>query len=259
MFFQHFIEYKLYIWGGIIAILIFYNLTGPTQYGRHIGKSIILKNTSFPRIHPYFAWTFMELPMLISIITVSIYFWESIDSWKSVICIVIFGSHYFYRSFIYTYMIRKTASRTPLDIMIYGFSFNILIGCMTTYGFITDTLMVPFKNLEMAQMILGIALILIGFIIHTYHDNILIHLKSKEGEYRIPHGGLFQYVSCPNYLGEIIEWTGMLLFSGSITFFLYYIYTFINVTWRPFHHHKWYKEKFTDYPAERKALIPFIY
>jgi hypothetical protein len=27
---------------------------------------------------------------------------------------------------------------------------------------------------------------------------------------------------------------------------------------RALHHHKWYKETFSEYPSRRKALLPFI-
>jgi len=42
---------------------------------------------------------------------------------------------------------------------------------------------------------------------------------------------------------------------GSLSFF---IWTFINLVPRALSHHKWYHHKFSDYPKERKAIIPKI-
>ena len=36
------------------------------------------------------------------------------------------------------------------------------------------------------------------------------------------------------------------------------IYSVANLAPRAFSNHRWYLEKFDDYPAERKALIPFV-
>lgn len=46
---------------------------------------------------------------------------------------------------------------------------------------------------------------------NTYHDNLLIKLRETSGSasnYKIPRGGLFEYVSCANYFGELMEWWG---------------------------------------------------
>ena len=33
-------------------------------------------------------------------------------------------------------------------------------------------------------------------------------VTSDTRKYKIPHGFLYEYVSCPNYLGEILIWLG---------------------------------------------------
>ena len=47
-------------------------------------------------------------------------------------------------------------------------------------------------------------------------DNILLSLRSKSGEYKIPEGFMFKYVSFPNYLGEILEWMAFALMTWSL-------------------------------------------
>ena len=77
--------------------------------------------------------------------------------------------------------------------------------------------------------------------------------------YSIPIGGLYKLVSCPNYLGETIEWTGYAITTNSLAGFAFAFYTFANLAPRAQHHHKWYKERFADYPANRKAYIPYFW
>ncbi len=77
--------------------------------------------------------------------------------------------------------------------------------------------------------------------------------------YQIPNGGLYKLVSCPNYLGETIEWTGYAITTNSLAGFAFAFYTFANLAPRAQHHHKWYKERFADYPANRKAYIPYLW
>jgi len=36
------------------------------------------------------------------------------------------------------------------------------------------------------------------------------------------------------------------------------VWTLVNLMPRALHHHQWYRETFSDYPPDRKALIPFV-
>ena len=97
-----------------------------------------------------------------------------------------------------------------------------------------------------------------GLILNIWSDNQLITLR-KENEvnkYVIPKGGLFNYISCPNFFGELVEWFGFALMTFNIGSFSFFVWTFINLVPRAISHHNWYKDKFKDYPSKRKAIIP---
>ncbi|KAI0057332.1 hypothetical protein BV25DRAFT_1812614 [Artomyces pyxidatus] len=153
---------------------------------------------------------------------------------------------------------------------------------------------------------LGVSLWLAGFIGNIAHDEILLNIrrkakakgKGREGEkatgphYAIPHGGLYRYISYPNYLCEWVEWLGFALaagpapslgtlpsvsalasaasireagrlllpFADSVTppwaFFLSEVVLMVP---RAVRGHQWYHTRFGDaYPSERRAVIPWL-
>ena len=89
-------------------------------------------------------------------------------------------------------------------------------------------------------------------------DNKLISLRKDSVGYKIPQGGFFKYVSCPNYFGEIIEWIGWAILTWSISGVVFLIWVIANLFPRAISHHKWYQNKFENYPKNRKAIIPGI-
>lgn len=84
--------------------------------------------------------------------------------------------------------------------------------------------------------------------------------KPGETGYKIPFGGMFNYVTGANYFGEIVEWTGFAIATGfAAPAVSFAIFTLSNIGPRAIGHHKWYKTTFGDkYPKHRKALIPFV-
>ena len=94
---------------------------------------------------------------------------------------------------------------------------------------------------------------------NTADDRLRNLRKPGETGYKIPYGGLFEYVSGANFCGEIIEWTGFAIAGWSIPSVTFAIFTFLNTAPRGAAHHKWYLSKFDDYPKNRKAVIPFIW
>jgi len=95
-------------------------------------------------------------------------------------------------------------------------------------------------------------------IINVTSDNKLISLRKEKMGYKIPNGKLFTFVSCPNYLGEIMEWFGFFILVPSIASLSFFLWTSFNLIPRALNHHEWYNEKFKNYPKNRKAVIPFI-
>jgi steroid 5-alpha reductase family enzyme len=112
----------------------------------------------------------------------------------------------------------------------------------------------------------GIVVFFIGFIVNFHADTVLLRLRKEKDarkptqRYSIPRGGMFEYVSCANYFGEILEWTGYAIASASWAGLAFALYTFCNVGPRGYHHHLWYASKFEDYEKfNRKAVIPFVW
>jgi protein-S-isoprenylcysteine O-methyltransferase Ste14 len=106
----------------------------------------------------------------------------------------------------------------------------------------------------------GVALFGLGQWINHQSDAILLALRAPgETGYKIPTGGLYRWVSCPNYLGELIIWTGWAVATWSSAGLSFAVYTFANLAPRAAANHRWYREQFPDYPPERRALIPFIW
>jgi steroid 5-alpha reductase family enzyme len=110
------------------------------------------------------------------------------------------------------------------------------------------------------RFILGLLLFLLGAFINIHSDNILLGLR-KEGDtsYSIPMGGGFNYVSCPNLFGEILEWMGFAILCWNLPALTFAIWTAANLIPRAIAHHKWYLQQFPKYPRDRKALVPFLF
>ena len=108
--------------------------------------------------------------------------------------------------------------------------------------------------------LVGAGCFLCGMFVNIQSDNILKALR-KEGEtgYKIPYGGMFRFVSSPNYLGEILEWVGFALIAQTAAAIWFALFSVIFLGWRGLKTHQWYRQKFgSDYPGDRMAVVPLI-
>ena len=77
--------------------------------------------------------------------------------------------------------------------------------------------------------------------------------------YKIPRGGLYEYVSCPNFLAEIVEWIGFAIMSWSLPGVIYAAWVSLTLFSTGLGTHRWYVEHFGKaYPRNRRAIIPFL-
>ena len=90
-------------------------------------------------------------------------------------------------------------------------------------------------------------------------DAVLAGLR-RPGEtgYKIPRGGLYELISCPNYFGELLEWLGWAIATWSVAGLSFAVFTAANLVPRALTHHRWYREKFPEYPRSRRAVVPFV-
>jgi len=168
--------------------------------------------------------------------------------------------HYIHRVLIFPLQIRTARKKIPLLIVLLAFIFNIINGFLNGYWFVHYAPDYSSGVIINLRLIAGVIIFFSGFAINKYHDAILIKLRPASGDgYKIPYGGLFKYVSCPNFFGEIISWAGYALVAYNLPALSFLIWTLINLSTRALDHHRWYIKEFPEYDRERRALIPFLF
>lgn len=170
-------------------------------------------------------------------------------------------AHYIHRAFIYLFSLRDKWKPMPAVVSLMGAVFNLGNAYLNGhYLFDLSGSRYQAGWLASPQFISGAVLFVAGFVINRHADNTLHGLRGKgEHGYKIPCGGLYRYISCPNYFGEILEWTGWAVATWSWTGLAFAIWTFANLVPRARAHHKWYRQNFKEYPMERKALLPGLW
>ncbi|KAJ6671462.1 POLYPRENOL REDUCTASE 2-LIKE [Salix viminalis] len=91
-------------------------------------------------------------------------------------------------------------------------------------------------------------------------DGSLREHAGKVDEYVIPRGDWFEIVSSPHYLAEIIIYSGMVFASGGADLTIWLLFGFVvsNLVFAAAETHRWYLQKFDNYPSNRVAIIPFL-
>ncbi len=242
----------LLLWIGLALVLIPLQFFVAAPYGRHTSKSW------GPQINSKLGWVVMELVALIAFLGSFI----SGSGFTPVTLFIagIFTLHYMHRSIIYPMMTRTGNKGMPLVIALFAVMFNSFNGFVNGeyLGIYPESY--PAEYFYYPRFYIGLAIFIVGAIINNTSDYYLISLRRSgdSDKYYIPEGRLFNWISCPNHLGEMIQWTGFAVLVWNLPALAFAIWTASNLIPRAWHHHKWYKRKFPDYPKQRKAVIPGI-
>jgi len=237
----------------IFALLVFIILFFvKAPYGRFI------RSGWGPSISAKWAWFLQELPAFATILLLFIYYgaWTNPVSW---VFLILWETHYFHRTFFYPFQFGSGEKPYPVLLVVFAIIFNLMNGFINGYYFF-EKATYSIDWLQDPRFICGFFVFLGGYLLNKASDKRLAVLKKEaKGEYIIPQGHVFNYVSCPHYLGEILEWTGWAILTWSLPGLAFAVFTFANLAPRAISHHKWYQSKFPEYPAKRKALIPFLW
>ncbi len=238
----------------VLAVVVFLALFFvAAPYGRHF------RSGWGPAINSKTGWVIMEAP---APLLFAIYFVLGSNAITAT-TLVFFGlweAHYIHRAFIYPFSLRSKSMGMPLTIVGFGLLFN------TVNGYLNGRYLFTFSGghtnewLGDPRFVAGVVLFITGFIINRQADQILRNLRQPgESGYRIPHGGLYRWISCPNYFGEAIIWLGWAVATWSLPGLAFATWTAANLVPRARSHHAWYREHFPDYPPERRALLPGLW
>ncbi len=220
-------------------------------YGRHARAGF------GPTVPARFAWVLMESPAVFALLA---FFFTGAqpDQPASAALVGFWLLHYLRRTFVFPFRMRADGKTMPVLIAALAFCFNVFNAFLNGRA-LAEAGRYPASWLGDPRFLLGAAAFLVGFAINGWADELLRRLRAPgETGYQVPRGGLYEWVSCPNYLGELLEWGGFALASWSTAGLAFFVYTAANLVPRALAHHRWYRERFPDYPARRRAVIPWL-
>ena len=243
----------LYSWVVLSLIVFLILISSKTaKYGRHYtpGSKVQIDNRM--------GWIIMEIPALV-LLPLYFIFGPNEMNLMAWIYLGLFVIHYINRTLIFPFRLKTEGKKMPLHIVLSAIFFNVINTFFLGYyfGFMPQAQSNWISN---PVFIIGVIIFFIGMTINIRSDNILLKLRNsaEPNKYKIPEGGLFNWISCPNYLGELIEWLGYAILTMSLSTLAFALWTFANLIPRARDNHRWYLERFSEYPQERKAIIPFL-
>jgi len=234
--------------GALVFVVLFW-ITAP--YGRHV------RGGWGPVISNRLGWLLMESPAALVFAAVYSCGAHARETVPAFFCLL-WLTHYLYRAFVYPFRLRSARKPMPFAISLMAIVFNV-INAYLNARWISQLGSYSASWLGYPRCSLGVLLFVAGFAGNIHSDGILLSLrKAGENDYRIPQGGAFRWLSSPNYAAELVEWAGWAIATWSLAGLSFFLFTFANLVPRAVSHHRWYKERFKDYPPHRKAVIPFL-
>lgn len=245
----------------LVALTIVGSLFIPTPYGRFADSRYGLS------LDPRLGWFLMEFPASVAFLTT---YFQGPHRFEPFPLFVLFVwcCHYANRGYIMPLLMRVPKGQKSsfgLMVVVVGWVVTSLHGYLNA-AWVTTYHLVPGASwFTDPRFLVGIALYYGGLFANLHADAVLRNLRTKdevargERHYRLPKGGLFEYVTNASYLSELVLWIGFAVFTWSPSGIFIFLISAANLVPRAVATHRWYQERFPDYPKERKVLIPFVY
>ena len=227
----------------VIVFPLLFFVTAP--YGRHFRPGW------GPAVGSRLGWVAMEWP---SVVLFALVWLANPESGTPMVTVLgaLWLVHYVQRTFVFSLLQRSSGRRQAVLTVALANVFNVL-NATGNAAALRDR---PFD----AAFLVGSVLFLAGLVLNVHSDQLLRRLRAPgETGYKVPVGGGFRFVSAPNYLGEIVEWVGFALAAQTLAAWAFAAFTFANLAPRAVANHRWYLQRFPDYPDERRVLIPFVW
>lgn len=240
-------------WFALAVVVFFALLFFAAPYGRYFRRGWGLA------VNNRLGWIIMEMaaPLVFAVCFV---LGSRSNTVTTLVFLGLWEAHYIHRAFIYPFSLHSRGRGMPLVIVSFGFLFNTVNGYLNGRYIFTFSGGYTDQWLGDPRFIAGAVLFITGFVINRQADRTLYNLSRVAGSgYKIPCGGLYRWISCPNYFGEVIIWLGWALATWSLPGLAFAVWTAANLVPRARSHHAWYRQHFPDYPPRRRAFLPGVW
>ncbi len=148
----------------------------------------------------------------------------------------------------------------PFAVLAFGTAFNVVNTYINGRYLFTLSPGYPDEWLVDPRFVVGLVLFITGFLLNRHSDHVLRTERARTGQrYCLIDEGIFRYICSPNYLGEILIWVGWAVATWSLAGLSFAIWAASNLLPRARTHLRWCRQYFSDYPENRKAIIPGLW
>lgn len=234
---------------GVVVFAVLLGVAAP--YGRHVRRGF------GPLVSGTTGWVLMEstaalVPLAVFLAAgapVGPVPWLFLGLWEA---------HYLHRAFVYPFR-RRRAGQMPALVAGMGMLFNLINAYLNARWLSHLGPPLGLAWLAGPRFVCGLCLFVAGLAVNLHSDQVLLELRARgEGGYAIPQRGLHRLVASPNYLGELVEWTGFALLTWSPAAAVFALWTAANLVPRALANLRWYRRTFPEYPRRRRALLPYL-
>ncbi|HHE41398.1 MAG TPA: DUF1295 domain-containing protein [Dehalococcoidia bacterium] len=240
-------------WFALAPLVFIALLRWPAPYGRHTRAGW------GPAIGTSTGWLLMEVPAVLWFLV-----WYMLGNGMCSLSLTVFfamwQAHYVHRALVYPLTLRSAERRMPVVVVAMGVLFNSVNAYINGRFLFTLSHGYADSWLSDPRFVVGLTIFITGYVVNRHSDRVLRETRagSMAGYCRVDEG-LFRYVCCPNYLGEILIWTGWAVATWSLAGLSFAVWTAANLLPRARTHLRWCRDYFDDYPEERKAVIPCLW